>query len=541
MSLVISSSAPAAGNIANSSLAIDIDFVVVPGTATTVDLPVTTELWNNDVIESLGIHVTSDVPVVVHGWNRRPATGGGYLVLPTAALGTSYIVSSWHIGLGGGSQFAIVGTEDGTTVTVTTTANGGSRTAGVPYVLSLDQGSSYLLVAGETSLDLTGTTIASDKPVAVFGGRSCAQVPAADGSGCDYSMEQILPTSAWGLHVLTVRLAPRTAPEVVRILASENGTEIRINGALITTINALEHFDTTLGGNSSIVTTHPVYVTQFAADDDIDNLPDQIGDPLMMTVLPTTAFQSSYRFSAETGGWAASHLNIVAPAAATGTVFVDGVLVPGASFSPIAASGYSAAQIPVTSGGHTVTAAAPIGVQVYGFAHLEGYGYPAGALLAPLSVNVAIQKSSSAALVEPNGPVQYTIVVTNSGTDAVNGATVTDVFPAGLSNVNWTCSASGGSSCTPAGAGNIDDLVTLLPGGSATYTVTATAPGVLGPVVNNASVTMPGNVADASADDDTASAGFSVVTSLEVPSLSIGGMVVLGLMLSLVGVVAIRR
>ena len=85
--------------------------------------------------------------------------------------------------------------------------------------------------------------------------------------------------------------------------------------------------------------------------------------------------------------------------------------------------------------------------------------------------------------------VVYTIVVTNSSAYAVSG-TVTDTFPAGVSAVTWTCSASGGSTCVAAGAGNINTIATLAAGATATYTVNATVTAAA-PVVNTANVALP--------------------------------------------------
>ncbi len=71
--------------------------------------------------------------------------------------------------------------------------------------------------------------------------------------------------------------------------------------------------------------------------------------------------------------------------------------------------------------------------------------------------------------------VTYTIVVTNNGLVFVNGATVTDTFPADLTGVSWTCAASSGSSCGVAsGSGNIATTVSLSAGGTATYTASGT-------------------------------------------------------------------
>jgi uncharacterized repeat protein (TIGR01451 family) len=66
----------------------------------------------------------------------------------------------------------------------------------------------------------------------------------------------------------------------------------------------------------------------------------------------------------------------------------------------------------------------------------------------------------------------YMITVTNNGPSTAVNALVTDGFPAALVGVSWTATTTGAgnSVAAPNGAGNINTLVTLLPGGTATFT-----------------------------------------------------------------------
>jgi uncharacterized repeat protein (TIGR01451 family) len=109
----------------------------------------------------------------------------------------------------------------------------------------------------------------------------------------------------------------------------------------------------------------------------------------------------------------------------------------------------------------------------------------------------AITKTDGQLVATPGGPVTYTIQVTQGGPSASGAATVTDTFPASVSGVSWTCSASGGSSCPAGGSGNINTAVTLLPGGTATFTATGTvSAAATGTLSNTAQVTAPGSVTD---------------------------------------------
>lgn len=60
----------------------------------------------------------------------------------------------------------------------------------------------------------------------------------------------------------------------------------------------------------------------------------------------------------------------------------------------------------------------------------------------------------------PGGSVTYTITASNAGDTGVSGNTVSDTFPtACMAAVNWTC--AGTSTCTAAGVGTINDSVDL--------------------------------------------------------------------------------
>ena len=106
---------------------------------------------------------------------------------------------------------------------------------------------------------------------------------------------------------------------------------------------------------------------------------------------------------------------------------------------------------------------------------------------------------------QPGNSATYIIVVTNTGSDAVTGATVTDTFPADITSTRWTATATGGATgFTPSGSGNLADTAMTLPPGSAiTYTVAAhISSTATGNLVNTATVTGP-NVSEAISDTDT--------------------------------------
>ncbi|MFO1493403.1 MAG: IPTL-CTERM sorting domain-containing protein [Lysobacterales bacterium] len=105
-----------------------------------------------------------------------------------------------------------------------------------------------------------------------------------------------------------------------------------------------------------------------------------------------------------------------------------------------------------------------------------------------LSADLAITKTDGVTTATPGGSVTYTITASNAGADPVASATVADTFPATL-NCTWTCVGAGGGTCTASGAGNLNDTVSLPVGGSTTYTASCTiSPSATGSLTNTATV-----------------------------------------------------
>jgi uncharacterized repeat protein (TIGR01451 family) len=90
------------------------------------------------------------------------------------------------------------------------------------------------------------------------------------------------------------------------------------------------------------------------------------------------------------------------------------------------------------------------------------------------SADLSITKTDGAASVTPGGTTTYTITASNAGPSAASPATVTDTFPAACTSVSYTSTATGGATGnTAAGSGNLNDTALNLPAGSS-VTNTAT-------------------------------------------------------------------
>ncbi len=121
-------------------------------------------------------------------------------------------------------------------------------------------------------------------------------------------------------------------------------------------------------------------------------------------------------------------------------------------------------------------------------------------------VDLVITKDDGVTSATPGGSVTYTIVASNpSGPSDVEGATVTDTFPAAVTSANWTCVATGGATCAGSGSGDIDETVDLPVGGVATFTVAVDIdPAATGVLSNDASVSVPSGVTETDTSDNLA-------------------------------------
>jgi hypothetical protein len=378
LTLVITGQANTTGTVEVPSATppLSMTFTVTQGVQTTVHLPLDLQLstTSNNAVESKGIHVTAGAPVTVHGMNDISNSRDGFLALPTAGLGTDYVT----LGYTGISFFAAVAAQDDTIITITPTAAVGPNPAGVPYGLVLKKGQTYQAVSGG---DLSGSTLTSNKPIAVFSGSACSQIPSTF-DFCDHLVEQLPPTSAWGRRFFTMPLATRVGGDRFRFLASQDATTVQVNGVSTVLNNRGHFFEQILSAPSEISADKPILVAQYSHSKTFDNVSPS--DAFMALVPALEHWRSSYRvITPSTAGTSVDFINVVAPAAALGSLRLDGTPIPGEAFTPIGSTGFYGAQRPVDPGPHTLTGSAFFAASVYGFVGDSAYGYPAGMSMVP--------------------------------------------------------------------------------------------------------------------------------------------------------------
>jgi hypothetical protein len=176
LSLVIASEVDTTGEVEVRGANFSKPFSVAAGKTVAVELPSSAVTQGSDVVGRGAIHVTAIDRVSLYGFNYIDKASGAYLGLPAETLGTEYIVIGSEPIAPKETAFTVVATANDTTATITPSAGTEQRAAGVAYTVKLNQGETYRLRTAMGG-DLTGSTVTSDKPVAVFIDYRCDEGP----------------------------------------------------------------------------------------------------------------------------------------------------------------------------------------------------------------------------------------------------------------------------------------------------------------------------------------------------------------------------
>ncbi len=376
---------------------------VAKGTVTTVYVDPSIGVQGSDAVETKGIQITAALAdgrpqaISVYGMNLLAEVTDGFLGFPVSKLGNNYIVMSRNAENIGYSEFSVVATRDGTLVNILPSIDvyhaGQIQSAGSAFTVTLNKGQTYQLKAlaslfnnatGITSNgDLTGTSVTSNYPIAVFSGDDLVDVPDRNTHYANMLVEQLFPVEQWGRQVVGTAFADRRYGAVYRILASADMTVVKVNGAYVTTLAKGGFYESLIDGPVQFEGSNPILVAEFATGETYDG--KSIGDPTMILLPPTGKYLSRYVVSTPVGtNFQVNYANLIALTGSLGGLTLDGSTINTSSFLPIAGSGYSAGSVALTLGSHTIQGSSPVGVFMYGYAFHDSYGYCGGVSFSPL-------------------------------------------------------------------------------------------------------------------------------------------------------------
>jgi uncharacterized repeat protein (TIGR01451 family) len=439
------------------------NFVIpVPTSGTTasvtVTLPATTDLRDvNDQVVPRGVHLRASAEVAVFGMNYVEFAAESFLALPKSAWGNEYIVLGYQNVQQdapeiNGTQFAVVAGENDTLVTITPSVATGSHAAGLPFSISLQQGDAYQLRNTNASpADLSGTIITASKPVAVFGGHGCANIPSSTTFFCNPVVEQLLPVKAWGVQFAAIPLASRPN-HIVRVLAARDGTLVQINSIpAAVTLNRGQWFEWLLAGPVVITADKPVSAAQYSPSSDFDNNPD--ADPFMVTLPPVALFGTDHTFYVPMTGFTSNYVNVVVSGTSAANLQLDGSPVVGSAnllSTHAMGGGLVGYQVKAEPGAHRITASSPFAAIVYGYDEWNAYAHPAGigpgcakeppkeCLVVHCPGDIVVRNSTA-----PRGAIGQTVDFEVSATNTCGGEVIVSckppsgsLFPFGTTVVN---------------------------------------------------------------------------------------------------------
>ena len=362
---------------------------------------------SSGLVEEKSIYIKSSGEVAVHAFNKRQASADGTVVLPITSLGKDYYVTAHFDVFEPGldispsnknfeSTLLVVAVEDKTLVEITPSArvdlNGTPVPAVAPIRITLDKGQTFQLKADGG--DLTGTRVrvingtdGDCKNLAVFGGNKMTSAGDNCATSGDHLYQQAYPISSWGKSYIHIPLADRTSGEIIKVLASQDNTQVKINGQNKGTLSrgAFFTFEFTKDDIVSIETSKPTAVSMIAksgACNDQNDSYSRYGDPSLVTLSPVNQLLKEMVFSSVKINWIRTHLvNILVKKGTAQQTFLNGQAV-GNQFKPVPTNpNFEYAQLIVEEGANTLKNASGFSAIAYGSGAVESYAYAVGATL----------------------------------------------------------------------------------------------------------------------------------------------------------------
>lgn len=362
--------ANASGTLTSSDGVVNLLFNLGAQGFSTLTVPNSYELATSTV-QNNGFQIQSGSNVSGYFLSRQQYTTDMTYLIDGSKLGTNYVVAAYGGGFGVGSELSAQATQNNTNVTFTI-AGGGTVTQ------TLNAGQTYMVAAA----DVTGSTVVADKPIAVFSGHSCTNVPTG-ASACDHLVEQ-MPSIAQLSQTYYVAPTPRTGVggDVVRIVASADGTEVKIDGVTLATLNAGQFSEIRIPAGKTITADKPILVAQYLVGQSEGG---GNTDPAMTIVPGADQWLKSYVFAAPSGGSAfpSDYVSLIMGTSDVASLRLDGVAVAD-PFTALG-GGYSFANIDVSSksGPFSITADNPFQLLLSGYDDYDSYFTYGGAAFAP--------------------------------------------------------------------------------------------------------------------------------------------------------------
>lgn len=336
-----------------------------------IDLPLSNEL-GNATVENKGFKIISESALSGYYLNRRTASTDMTYLIDGDRLGTDHFTAGYQNIRN--DQISVQAAADNTVVTFRPIGS-------AEFQVTLNAGQTYMFT---DSRELTGSRVLSDKPIAVFSGNACTNIPTGV-SACDHIVEQVPSVDKLSSTYLLAQ-TPRTGTQgnVYRAVATQDATEVRANGALVATLNAGQFFEGRVAGGVELIATKPILLAQYLIGQ------GQAGantDPAMVIVPGSDQWLKSYVFASPSGtqDFPTDFVSIVIRTTDLGTLRLDGTAPDTAGFSVLGSTLFSFGNIDVSLklGAFSIIADNPFQLLLSGFDNFDSYFTYGGAAFSP--------------------------------------------------------------------------------------------------------------------------------------------------------------
>lgn len=345
----------------------------------TVSLPTGVEMYGSQKSPNT-VRIEASADVTVTSFSYKLYTADTSMVFPTTDWGTEYFIfTPAGTPFASFKEFAVTNGKESNKIEIfpqgSITFQDRVYQRGSQIVIDLQP---YESVQLQSVDELSGTRVASQRPVAVFTGHTCTW----QFSKCNHVYEQLLPVSSWGSSFIVPPLSLQKKYDSVYIQASQP-TRVTVqygNRGEVLTLSR---------GQTTEVRYHSPEILSIQADHGIQVLLFfngvtqgwlQYYDPFLMTILPTDRFCSSFSFEALEGF--ENQALLVAQSGATTELRIDGANLPNVQWQKIVGTDFSWAEMPYkfTPGNsrHSVSSSGSrFAVYSIGVSQMNGYGAPA--------------------------------------------------------------------------------------------------------------------------------------------------------------------
>ncbi|GAB5466313.1 MAG: hypothetical protein Kapaf2KO_17490 [Candidatus Kapaibacteriales bacterium] len=259
----------------------------------------------NGIYRDRALRVTSESPVTISVTSQFGDKSDSYLALPLHVLGLNYAVTpyqtseSYYDFSDNMPAYAIVvATEDNTTVEyhqngiASSRTNAGTKT-GEKTLKTLYKGDIWVISTSAEDSDIAGSWIVANRPVSVFSGNQCTNVPIYN-DFCDFMMNMELPMVSWGKQYLSLASNGRSYNNINRVFSKEDNTDIYVGGTFQGRINEANPdyprraFELSRNLSSAdpiyIHSDKPIYAVEYTTGSDEENKP-VTGGPSMQSLM----------------------------------------------------------------------------------------------------------------------------------------------------------------------------------------------------------------------------------------------------------------